>query len=116
MQASTATWPRASITCRERRPEAEISLFTRVLFAAYFIEAGLILVVAPWSAFWEYNVFASYVPAIRLALDSALVRMAVSAVGAITALAGLAEVGGLVGARRPPPPDATPIPPAPADH
>lgn len=107
-------WPRASRTCPERRPEADISLFTRVLFAAYFIEAGLILVVAPWSAFWESNVFASYVPAIRTALDSAIVRLAVSAIGAITALAGLAEVGGLFGPRRPP--DATPVPPAPADR
>ena len=72
--------------------------------------------VAPWSAFWEYNVFASYVPAIRPALDSAIVRMGVSAVGAITALAGLAEVGGLFVARRSPPPDVTPVPPAAADR
>jgi hypothetical protein len=59
-------------------------------------------------------VFASYVPAIRPALDSAAVRLAVSAIGAITALAGLAEVGGMFGARRPP--GGTPVPPAPADR
>lgn len=104
----------ASSTCPERRPEADISVFTRILFAAYFIEAGLILVVAPWSAFWEYNVFAEYVPAIRSALDSGIVRVAVSAIGAVTALAGLAEVGGLFAARRPP--DATPDPAPSADR
>ena len=103
-----------SNTWLARRPEADISLFTRVLFAAYFIEAGLILVVAPWSAFWDYNGFVTYAPGIRPLLDSAVVRMAVSAVGAITALAGLAEVAGLFGARRPP--DRTAIPPAPADR
>ena len=70
--------------------------------------------VAPWSAFWDYNVFASYVPAIRPALDSTIIRLAVSAIGAITALAGLAEVGGLFGARRAA--DRTPVPPAPADR
>ena len=35
---------------------------TRVLFAAYFLEAGLILIVAPWSAFWDRNFFASRLP------------------------------------------------------
>jgi hypothetical protein len=77
-------------------------LFTRVLFAAYFIEAGLILVVAPWSGFWQRNVFALYVPAIQPLLDSAVVRLGVSAIGTITALAGLAEIGGLFASRRPP--------------
>ena len=70
--------------------------------------------VAPWSAFWDANVFGSYVPAIRPALDSAVVRIAVSAIGAVTALAGLAEVGGLFGSRRRP--DATSIPPTPVDR
>ena len=32
---------------------------TRVLFAAYLLEAGLILIVAPWSAFWDRNFFAT---------------------------------------------------------
>lgn len=62
--------------------------------------------VAPWSPFWERNVFAEYLPALAPFLDSPFVRGAVSGIGAITALAGLAEVGGLFAARRPP--DGTP--------
>jgi hypothetical protein len=77
-----------------------ISFLTRVLFAAYFLEAGLILIVAPWSAFWERNFFAESVPALASVLSSPFVRGGVTGIGALTALAGLAELGGLIGARR----------------
>lgn len=77
-----------------------ISFFTRVLFAAYFLEAGFILVVAPWSAFWDRNFFAASAPALQPLLDNPFVRGAVSGIGAVTALAGLAELGGLIGSRR----------------
>jgi hypothetical protein len=77
-----------------------ISLFTRVLLAAYFLEAGFILVVAPWSAFWDHNFFADQAPALGPLLDSPFVRGAVSGIGAITAIAGLAEVGSIIAMRR----------------
>lgn len=77
-----------------------ISFFTRVLFAAYFLEAGFILVVAPWSAFWERNFFAASAPALQPLIENPFVRGAVSGIGAVTALAGLAELGGLIGSRR----------------
>ena len=73
---------------------------TRILFAAYFLEAGFILVVAPWSAFWERNFFAAVTPALQPFLESPFVRGAVSGIGAVTALAGLAEVGGIIASRR----------------
>jgi hypothetical protein len=77
-----------------------ISFFTRVLFAAYFLEAGFILVVAPWSGFWERNFFAASAPALQPWLQSPFVRGAVSGVGVVTALAGLAELGGILSSRR----------------
>lgn len=77
-----------------------ISFFTRVLFAAYFLEAGFILVVAPWSGFWDRNFFAASAPALQPLLENPFVRGAVSGIGAVTALAGLAELGGLIGTRR----------------
>ena len=77
-----------------------ISFFTRILFAAYFLEAGFILVVAPWSGFWERNFFAATTPALQPFLESPFVRGAVSGIGAITALAGLAEIGGLIASWR----------------
>lgn len=60
----------------------------------------MILIVAPWSAFWERNFFAAVTPALQPVLDSPFVRGAVSGVGAVTALAGLAELGGIVASRR----------------
>ena len=92
---------RASITSHGFRREADISFFTRALLAAYFIESGLILIVAPWSGFWGRNVFVDYLPALGPLLASPLVRLIVSAIGCITILAGLAELSGLFRSRRP---------------
>jgi hypothetical protein len=95
---------------RAYRREADISLLTRVLFAAYFLEAGLVLIVAPWSGFWERNFFAGAVPWVAHAASSPFVRGAVSGIGAITAIAGLAELAAIFGfpggAERQPEPNA----------
>lgn len=69
------------------------------MFAAYFLEAGLILIVAPWSAFWDRNFFAQTGPLSAL-LDSAVFRGAVTGVGLITAFAGLAELAAVFTRRR----------------
>jgi hypothetical protein len=74
---------------------------TRVLFAAYFIEAGLILIVAPWSTFWDRNFFGSRVPLVGWLLSNLFVRGAVSGIGGLTTLAGLAELAGIFSAKRP---------------
>ena len=99
MRATIATWLPASIASRVCRPEADISFLTRILFAAYFLEAGLILVVAPWSGFWDRNLFLSSIPALEQMLANPFARGAVSGVGAITVIAGLAELSGLVSRR-----------------
>lgn len=77
-----------------------ISFFTRVLFAAYFLEAGAILVIAPWSSYWDRNFFAAASPALQSWLDSPFVRGAVSGIGGVTALAGLAELVALLALRK----------------
>lgn len=63
-----------------------------MLFAAYFLEAGLLLIVIPWSGFWDRNIFANFIPGIRHLLANPFVRGAVSGVGVITTLAGVAEL------------------------
>jgi hypothetical protein len=90
---------RASIVSRACRPEADISFLTRILFAAYFLEAGLILVVAPWSGFWDRNLFFESLPAISPLLHTPSARGAVSGVGVITVVAGLAELAGVLALR-----------------
>jgi hypothetical protein len=69
------------------------------LFAAYFLEAGFILTVAPWSDVWQHNSFAQARPALNAFVQSPYARGGVTGVGVITALAGLAELGSLFAAR-----------------
>ena len=63
------------------------------MLAAYFLEAGLVLIVAPWSAFWDRNFFVLRLPQLAEFLGSPIARGAVSGVGLVTTLAGLAEFG-----------------------
>jgi len=72
---------------------------TRLLVAAYLVEAGLVLIVAPWTTFWERNLFASVVPALGQWMASPFVRGAVTGVGVITAFAGLRDLTGSILAR-----------------
>ena len=71
----------------------------RLLFAAYFLETGLILVVMPWSSFWDRNLFIVALPAVERFLGSPYARGAVSGVGLITAVAGVLELAAAFGAR-----------------
>jgi hypothetical protein len=56
-----------------------------------------VLILAPWSAFWERNFFASAIPLLEQTASNPFVRGAVSGIGVITALAGLAELAGFFG-------------------
>lgn len=81
------------------RQEADISFFSRLLFAVYFLEAGFVLIMAPWSVFWERNILAGMMPGIERVAASAFARGAVTGVGAVTAIAGLVELAGIFRAR-----------------
>ena len=73
-----------------------ISIISRLLFAAYFLEAGFVLIVAPWkSAFWDRNFFFDHLPFLESLLSNVFVRGAVSGIGGLTTLAGLAELAGI---------------------
>ena len=72
---------------------------TRLLLAVYLVEAGLVLVVAPWTSFWDRNYFATLVPWLRVWLDHPVFRGAVTAVGLVTGAAGLIEISSAVIAR-----------------
>ncbi|MEO6212926.1 MAG: hypothetical protein ABIP65_04800 [Vicinamibacterales bacterium] len=88
-----------------------ISAFTRLIFAAYFIEAGLILVVVPWSGFWDRNALASILPASRAWIANPFIRGAVTGVGVITTAAGLMELVSAFGLFRRGRAGAAPTPP-----
>lgn len=80
--------------------EADIHRLRHVLFVAYFLEAGLVLIVVPWSAFWDRNVFVQYLPLVAGILTNNFARGAVSGLGVITAFAGLVELAALMAGRR----------------
>jgi hypothetical protein len=63
-----------------------------LLVAAYLIEAGVLLVLAPWSALWERNYFAAHVPMLGQWMLSPYVKGAVTGVGLVTALGGLRDL------------------------
>lgn len=93
------TSPAVSTAWPASRAEADISLLTRLLFAAYFLESGLILLVAPWSSYWDINRFVNASSALSGLLASAYARGAVSGIGAVTAIAGIFELAAAFGAR-----------------
>ena len=75
-------------------------LLTRILLVAYFIEVGLLLVFVPWSAFWERNYFAHIIPGLAHAMSSFFVRGAVTGLGIVNVVAGIAELFSLFSWRR----------------
>ena len=69
----------------------------------YFLEVGLVLIVIPWSSFWDRNVLVDALPALQSMLRNNFVRGAVSGVGLINLGAGFVELLALLRAdhRRP---------------
>ena len=61
------------------------------MLVAYFLEVGLVLIVVPWSTFWDRNLFAEAVPALHAALQDYFVRGAISGVGVINVGAAFFE-------------------------
>jgi hypothetical protein len=61
----------------------------------YFLETGLLLLVVPWSVFWERNLFLDRLPALSGVLLNHFVRGAVSGIGLICLGAALLELATL---------------------
>jgi hypothetical protein len=59
---------------------------------ALLLEAGLLLILIPWSAFWDRNYFAELVPGLRELITNNFVRGAVSGLGAVNLFAALSEL------------------------
>ena len=72
----------------------------RIILIAYFLEVGLLLVLVPWSAFWERNYFAESLPVLQSILRNNFVRGAVSGLGVVNLLSGLNELAVLLLVRR----------------
>jgi hypothetical protein len=64
----------------------------RLLRAALFLEFGFMLLVVPWSAYWDRNYFAALVPHLHALIINNFIRGAVSGLGLINVVAGVAEL------------------------
>ena len=62
----------------------------------FCFEIGLFLVFIPWSELWEGNYLLTYIPSLRPFILHTLFRTAVTALGGIDILIGLAELRHLV--------------------
>jgi hypothetical protein len=76
----------------------------RLLLTAFFFEAGLVLLIVPWSIYWERNYFVQFLPAVEPLLTSDYVRGAVSGLGVVNLLAGFAEIWSFLTTRHLPDP------------
>jgi len=76
-----------------------VSVLSRLVFLAYFVEVGLLLLVVPWSPYWERNYFVQMWPVLEVFARNNLVRGAVSGLGIINLWAAMSELAGLFGLR-----------------
>ena len=55
----------------------------RILILLFWLELGLVLLLVPWSDFWEINFFLYQYPALALLVKNAFFRGAVSGLGLV---------------------------------
>jgi hypothetical protein len=75
-------------------------MLKRLLLVAYFIEVGLLLVLVPWSPFWERNYFLTAFPELLEIVSNNYLRGAVSGLGVVNLLMGFNELASVLLARR----------------
>lgn len=56
----------------------------------------MLLVITPWSRFWDRNYFTALWPSLALVMSNDFVKGAVSGIGVISVLAALGEIMALV--------------------
>ena len=62
-----------------------------LVYLFYLFEAGLFLLLVPWSSLWAGNYFLAELPALRAVLMSPFARGAVSGVGFLHLLVGVLD-------------------------
>ena len=72
--------------------------------AAYLVEAGLLLMIAPWTASWQRNYFGAMLPWLGAWMANEFVRGGISGVGVLTLVAGLRDLNAVIFSRQAEPP------------
>lgn len=82
----------------------------RLFLIALFLEVGFVLIVVPWSSYWDRNYFVQAMPFLRSVITNNFIRGAVSGLGLINVAAGVSELVSLMLSRNIERP--APIPPS----
>jgi hypothetical protein len=88
---------------------------SRLLIVAIFFEIGIVLMVVPWSRYWERNYFVEAVPYVEAIATNDFVRGGITGLGLVNVLAGLAELGSIFMSRSSETPSAMAQPPTAED-
>ena len=67
-------------------------MIRRLVYVALFLEIGLLLIVLPWSNFWERNYFVHAWPVLQPVLMNHFLRGGVTGLGLVNVFAGFAEL------------------------
>jgi hypothetical protein len=89
---------------------------SRLLLVVLFLEIGFVLVVVPWSSFWDRNYFVASLPALQPFVANNFVRGAVSGLGLVNIAAGIVELFSLLVSRPAQSPRPTSISPSHAEE
>jgi len=69
---------------------------TRLVLVVFFLEVGLVLTLAPWSAYWDRNYFAETMPVVHALITNNFVRGAVTGLGLVNICAAVADLVGML--------------------
>lgn len=72
----------------------------RLLLTAFFVETGVVLLLVPWSEFWDRNYFVQGVAFVHAMAINNFVRGAVSGVGVVNLVAAIIEIKAMFADRR----------------
>lgn len=76
-------------------------MLSRLVYVAFFLEVGLLLIVLPWSSFWDRNYFLLTWPGLQPFLANNFVRGGVTGLGFVNLIAGLMDLIFVCAVRRP---------------
>jgi hypothetical protein len=65
---------------------------TALLFIVFCLEVGVVLLVFPWSEYWDNNFFSNWIPSLRDLWDNPYLRGAVSGLGIVNFYISFSEL------------------------
>jgi hypothetical protein len=65
---------------------------TALLFIVFCLEVGVVLLVFPWSEYWDNNFFSNLIPSMRELWDNPYLRGAVSGLGIVNIYISFSEL------------------------